>query len=72
LPYTLFEFLRGRSSTTLPTTIKIPEREFGAKRMSLRWEVRDSEERCQFHSAKIHKKSNGGKREFEPVTSRDK
>jgi hypothetical protein len=28
--------------------IKIPEREFGAKRMSLRWEVRDGEEQCQF------------------------
>jgi hypothetical protein len=55
LPYTLFEFLRGRSSTTLPTTIKIPERKFGAKRMSLRWEARDSEGQCQFHSVKIHK-----------------
>jgi hypothetical protein len=34
-----------------PTAIKIPERGFGAKRMSLRWEVRDGEERCQFRKA---------------------
>jgi hypothetical protein len=34
-------FLRRRSSAALPTTIKIPERKFGAKRMSLRKEARD-------------------------------
>jgi hypothetical protein len=28
--------------------IKIPEREFGAKRMSLRKEARDRDGRCQF------------------------
>jgi hypothetical protein len=31
-----------------PTATKIPEREFGAKRASLRWEARDGKERCQF------------------------
>ena len=35
--------------------IKIPERGFGAKRMSLRWEVRDGEERCQFRKADCDK-----------------
>src|SRR5208283_2744500 len=30
------------------TAIKIPEREFGAKRMSLRKEARDGAVRCQF------------------------
>jgi hypothetical protein len=41
-------FLRRHSSAALPTTIKIPEREFGAKRMSLRKEAKDAEGRCQF------------------------
>jgi hypothetical protein len=44
----LLNFLRRRSSAALPTTIKIPEREFGAKRMSLRKEARDGARRCQF------------------------
>jgi hypothetical protein len=45
-----FDFLRRRSSAALPTTIKIPERKFGAKRASLRKEIREGNEGSQFRS----------------------